>query len=77
VSVACPCCRAVNESGPACRRCKADLGLLFALDRQQRLTIESLKHHAVSAAIRSDFAAALARYWDIERKIGERDAVAP
>lgn len=29
--VPCPCCKAVNASGPACRRCKADLGLLFAV----------------------------------------------
>lgn len=33
----CPCCRAANDIGPACRRCKADLALLFALeDRRDR-----------------------------------------
>lgn len=30
--VPCPCCKASNETGPACRRCKADLALLFAAD---------------------------------------------
>ena len=32
MAIPCPCCKASNESGPACRRCKADLGLLFAVD---------------------------------------------
>ncbi|QDU18258.1 hypothetical protein [Urbifossiella limnaea] len=30
--VPCPCCKANNDAGPACRRCKADLALLFAAD---------------------------------------------
>ena len=29
--ITCPCCRATNDAGPACRRCKADLGFLFAI----------------------------------------------
>src|SRR5438067_7191503 len=28
----CPVCKAENTQGPQCRRCKADLGLLFALE---------------------------------------------
>ncbi len=28
--IPCPCCRAANDAGPACRRCKADLAPLFA-----------------------------------------------
>ena len=38
-TVVCPCCRASNETGPNCRRCTADLGLLFQLetDRQALL----------------------------------------
>jgi hypothetical protein len=31
----CPVCRATNDSGPACRRCKADLSLLFELESQR------------------------------------------
>jgi hypothetical protein len=31
-TVACPCCRASNETGPNCRRCAADLTLLFRLE---------------------------------------------
>jgi hypothetical protein len=35
----CPVCKADNPQGPQCRRCKADLSLLFALEkkRSQRL----------------------------------------
>jgi hypothetical protein len=28
----CPVCRAENATGPQCRRCRADLSLLFALE---------------------------------------------
>ena len=38
----CPVCRAQVEQGPACRRCRADLSLLFALEDQRR--------HALAAA---------------------------
>lgn len=40
--IPCPCCRAANDTGPACRRCKADLSLLFGLEaRRARLLAES------------------------------------
>ena len=40
----CPCCRAANDTGPACRRCKADLSLLFAVaDRRGFLVSEARK----------------------------------
>jgi len=32
----CPVCKADNSQGPQCRRCKADLSLLFALEEQRR-----------------------------------------
>jgi hypothetical protein len=31
----CPVCKAENAAGPACRRCKADLTMLFALDERR------------------------------------------
>lgn len=31
----CPACKADNSQGPQCRRCKADLSLLFALEEQR------------------------------------------
>jgi hypothetical protein len=33
--LACPVCKAENAAGPTCRRCKADLAMLFALDQQR------------------------------------------
>ncbi len=33
--LACPVCKAENAAGPACRRCKADLTMLFALDERR------------------------------------------
>jgi len=33
--LACPACRASNDAGPACRRCKADLALCFAVEAQR------------------------------------------
>jgi hypothetical protein len=42
--IACPCCRAANGAGPACRRCKADLALLSAVaDRRAFLVSEARK----------------------------------
>jgi len=35
----CPVCKADNSQGPHCRRCKADLSLLFALEEQRRRTL--------------------------------------
>jgi hypothetical protein len=32
----CPVCRADNSAGPQCRRCRADLSLLFALEERRR-----------------------------------------
>jgi hypothetical protein len=32
----CPVCRAEVEQGPQCRRCRADLSLLFELEEQRR-----------------------------------------
>lgn len=40
----CPVCRAQVEEGPACRRCRADLAVLFTLEEQRR--------HALAAAYR-------------------------
>jgi hypothetical protein len=33
--IRCPVCKADNAAGPACRRCKADLGMLFGLEDQR------------------------------------------
>jgi len=50
--VRCPLCKAENTTPPTCRRCKADLGLLFTWQRQQR-------EAALKALLARDFASAL------------------
>jgi len=35
----CPVCKADNSQGPQCRRCKADLSALFALEGQRAQTL--------------------------------------
>ncbi len=35
----CPVCRAEVEQGPQCRRCRADLSLLFDLEDQRRRAV--------------------------------------
>jgi hypothetical protein len=45
----CPVCKAENTQGPNCRRCKADLSLLFVLEESRR---------RVLAEARCSFAAA-------------------
>ena len=45
----CPVCRAENTTGPQCRRCRADLSLLFALE-DQRAHLVSLSQAAVARA---------------------------
>jgi hypothetical protein len=35
MSILCPLCKVANEVGPQCRRCRADLSLLFAVEAQR------------------------------------------
>ncbi len=42
----CPVCRAENSEGPQCRRCRADLSLLFALEEQRRRLLEAAASYA-------------------------------
>jgi hypothetical protein len=39
----CPVCRAQVEQGPQCRRCKADLSLLFRLETQRSQAIAAAR----------------------------------
>jgi hypothetical protein len=50
----CPVCKAENLQGPQCRRCKADLSLLFALEEQRQRMLEEARR----CLHRGDFAAA-------------------
>jgi hypothetical protein len=52
----CPVCRAVNDAGPACRRCKADLSLCFAVEARRARALAD----AVREVAAGNLAAALA-----------------
>ena len=39
----CPVCKADNAEGPLCRRCRADLKLLFALEEQRQRSLEATR----------------------------------
>src|SRR6266508_3841413 len=54
--ISCPCCKASNDAGPNCRRCKADLALLFALEGDRASRLERARRLATE----SRFASALA-----------------
>ncbi len=43
-AMTCPVCRARVEAGPHCRRCKADLTLLFALDAHRDAVLTASQH---------------------------------
>jgi hypothetical protein len=51
----CPICRAENAREPSCRRCKADLALLVALEQQRDQAIAA----SAAAAARGDAAEAV------------------
>jgi len=44
ITVRCSACRADNSEGTACRRCKADLSLLWGLERQRAQLIFRADH---------------------------------
>jgi hypothetical protein len=39
----CPVCKAENAQGPLCRRCKADLSLLFQLEEQRAQLLQAAR----------------------------------
>ncbi len=65
----CPACKAENAQGPTCRRCKADLSLLFALEEQRARTLAEARR--LLAAGRADEADALAEEADWMRSDAE------
>jgi hypothetical protein len=56
----CPVCRAENGQGPNCRRCKADLSLLFALEQQREGHVSAARQ----AILTNDWS--LAEYHTVE-----------
>ncbi len=64
--IACPVCRARVESGPQCRRCKADLSLLFALEARRDAALAAARR--ALAVGRADEVLALARGAELLRR---------
>lgn len=58
----CPVCKAETAQGPHCRRCRADLTLLFSLEDQRRHALEAARaylargelSHALTAAAQAN-----------------------
>lgn len=50
MTLACPCCRASNDT-PTCRRCKADLSLLLAVEDRREYHVTLAKRFAADGRI--------------------------
>jgi hypothetical protein len=48
MALRCPVCKADNAQGPLCRRCKADLSLLFALEEQRQQALADARRAAAT-----------------------------
>lgn len=57
MTVPCPCCKASNDTGPNCRRCKADLSLLFAVEEQRTAAVEEARQLAAAGQFPGSLAA--------------------
>ncbi|MDB5311648.1 MAG: hypothetical protein JWO38_5850 [Gemmataceae bacterium] len=55
--VPCPCCKASNDTGPACRRCKADLSLLFAVEAERSSLVAAARAFAAESRFSESLAA--------------------
>jgi hypothetical protein len=60
MALRCPVCKAENATGPACRRCKADLSLVFALEEQREFAMQKARHALTSGRYGEAHRAALA-----------------
>jgi hypothetical protein len=56
MSLSCPVCRAKNDIGPSCRRCRADLSLCFAVERQRECAIVTARRAAAQGDLTAAFA---------------------
>jgi hypothetical protein len=64
--VPCPCCKASNDTGPTCRRCKADLSLLFAVEAERSSLVAAARASAAGSRY-SESLAALERAAQLRR----------
>lgn len=66
----CPVCKAENSQGPQCRRCKADLSLLFALEDQRARALAEARH----CLRRGEWQAAIEHAKTAERLRGDEES---
>ncbi len=59
-AISCPVCRARVDAGPLCRRCKADLTLLFALEARRDAVLTAARQSLANG--RPEEALALAQW---------------
>jgi hypothetical protein len=59
----CPVCKAENAQGPQCRRCKADLTVLFDLEGARRARLDAAREHLVRGRLPEALAAAAEADW--------------
>lgn len=71
----CPVCKADNSQGPACRRCKADLSLLWELEVRREELLNSARHYLAfgKQALEGDDSTPVPR---LQRRWASRSAVA-
>jgi hypothetical protein len=62
----CPVCKAENSAGPACRRCKAELSLLFELEEYRDRLLAEARERAAEGRWR-EFLAAVERAHGLRR----------
>ena len=56
MTLTCPVCRAANDAGPTCRRCRADLALCFAVELQRDRALAAARAAAANGRIRDALA---------------------
>ena len=76
MTIRCPVCRADNDTGPTCRRCKADLAPLAELETRRALALDQAARAAAlgdgEAVLRHARAAQQLRYGpDVQRWLAE------
>ncbi len=71
--IRCPVCKAENSQGPQCRRCKADLSLLFHLEEQRAAlltaAVEAVRTRRYDEALVSTRRAHQLRYGEDSRRL--------
>lgn len=71
MTIRCPVCRADNDVGPTCRRCKADLAPLFDLETRRARALDQ----AAWAAAQGYGAAVVRHAWEAQQLRGGADAL--